>query len=117
MTTAAVAADTTSSSAVAASTITSASTSAAPTTTQAGSGLNPESAFVAELRAASILVRNDEGAIGTGQRMCEALTSGESLDTATAFGTEEHPWTPDEAKKAVTIAASTLCPENADKVG
>ena len=93
------------------------SDSAAPTTVAIGPDSNPETAFVTELRAASIVVRNDEGAIGTGQRMCDALTNGESVEAATAFGTEEHPWTPDEAKQAVVIAAATLCTENIGKVG
>lgn len=80
-------------------------------------GVEPEAAFVAALGPYGVPVRNEESAVGTGQRICKALTGGESAEAATRFGIEEQLWTPEESGKAVVVAAKLLCPENADKVG
>ncbi|MBJ8345445.1 DUF732 domain-containing protein [Antrihabitans sp. YC2-6] len=103
-------------SAAAASTDQASVTTAAETTPLPPGGGTPEEQFIAAVRAGGIPIRNDEGLIGTAQRMCDALTAGESVDATAQLGIEEHPWNPDQAKTAVQLAGTLLCPENAGKV-
>jgi hypothetical protein len=77
----------------------------------------PEVAYLETLPANGVTIRDEEGTVGTGQRMCEALTTGQPIDAAVQFGLDEQPWTPEQAKMAVRVAAHTLCSANAEKAG
>ncbi|WP_221936707.1 DUF732 domain-containing protein [Skermania sp. ID1734] len=71
--------------------------------------MTPEADFLHALPDAGIPVRDKESVFGTGQRICEALASGKSTDEAAALGVSEQQWSQDQARKAVSIAAQTMC--------
>lgn len=77
----------------------------------------PESSYIEALPPAGVPVREAESVVGTGQRICKALSAGQSLSMAAQFGIDEQPWTPEQANTAVAIAANFLCPQNSERVG